>query len=316
MGIGIDSMRRAEEQMFRNLDRKRDYTENSEFNKLIQEWRDTRPSPTDFTDIYDAEEIRRDQGIVNRVKKQDDFNQNKRLSEISIEYALMEGIYNGWLGEEVSVVPASEYDDYANHVDFVMCIPGKTEAETYYIGVDATTGNHLPGLEKKLTYTTRNLKKNSLNRVKYFIDDQNPNQKGSIELPRVVIGLDNNKANALMQSMAANRNYDLEETTKGELTQEIEIQLVKAVDYLVRRFFSQSARKLTTAIEAIAFFKEHEQEIKQKDSKLYDNLTKQIGALEYFQALDNKKSPHSTSGSGGGGTFLNFLTHGRTTAFS
>ena len=173
-----------------------------------------------------------------------------------------------------------------NGIDFVISLPGKEKGEIYYIGVDVTSSDNLLVLEKKLNKLTDKLKNNTLPEVKYFVDDENPEIKKKIFLPKVVISTTNGKAKAIQEGLSKDRNYMLEADVRKEFIDEIEQQLVKSSVYLLERFYGPSASDIRQPKDLLSYFENHKIKIEKTNKSLFENVLKHVKILEFFQELE------------------------------
>jgi len=167
---------------------------------------------------FDAAEMAKDEEGVRALAEGNYYYTERGKAATAAEYILMEGIHSyGWLGENVDVVPATEYDDVFNGVDFIVIFRGETPDQDLYLGVDATSRTDPEFLNKKIEMVRKKMRKEGIYHVKYFHDkdledrqsihhdlqkknllhtannyiqevDINIPAKKSLELPRIILG--------------------------------------------------------------------------------------------------------------------------------
>lgn len=190
---------RAEARLFRDMDL--GSTGDELFDEHIaSEWKKLRVKEHDFGDVYDAAELDADQKKIERARSS--FEDKEAETARGLHYAVMEGISQyDWLGPDAHVVPTSEYDDYINGTDFIVCFE-QENGESVKIAVDATTSDSRPVLKKKIERVRDKLRLNGwLGEVKYFeyvegSFEQEP--RGALALPRVILGTETADTKALI----------------------------------------------------------------------------------------------------------------------
>lgn len=292
-------MRNPEAALFNRMDRQgvfgAHYTGDERFDKLARGWNEVRPLPRDFHGIYSDEEMAQDRARVISIKQSSGYAWERAGEGVALEYAMMESVHNGVLGEDAYVMPTTEYDDVVNGIDFVVGFPDAEGKTATYIGVDVTTTTDGNVIAKKLERTSRQLAQNNVGRIKYFIDDQNPDVRGGLFVPRVVIGVDAGEAQKIHDAMSADRNYSLEPELKAELHEEMELQLVHGLRFLLERFYGPSASSITDLESAEAYLAQHASRIQKQNFRLYENVQRYRDALRALaERAEQKKDPDST----------------------
>lgn len=191
--------------------------------KIKQEWSEVRPSFSDFEDlvgmVYTAEELREDKlktkgksvdiGVEGEFGRWADYE----LAE-DIEYSLMEAIQNfEWFGEEVSVSPASRFDDLFRGTDFVLTFR-KNEDEYDYLAVDATVAKEENVILDKDKRVYDELDEGRLTEVKYFINDDNPEIRGKFNMPHLILALSPSLASEFRNILSKGRNLSFDDKNR------------------------------------------------------------------------------------------------------
>ena len=101
------------------------------------------------------------------------------LAEIFEAILLTEGKESGWLGENVRLLKASDYDDIVNRTDLIAEWHG-TNAHSLGLAVDVTFGPST--LERKFQHLQEDIDSGRLGKLKYAYKEQTT-------VPRVVIGM-------------------------------------------------------------------------------------------------------------------------------
>lgn len=174
--------------------------------EIASQWKSLRVKENNFGDVYPADELEQD--AQRKQRAIESFDDKEVEIARGLHTAIMEGIsqYN-WLGPNADIVFSSEYDDYFNGTDFVICfVPKDEHAISVKIGVDVTTSGSRLVLKKKLERILLSLERQgSLGRVKYFeyadaVSSQEP--RGTIEFPKVILGTDAANTHQLMSSFS------------------------------------------------------------------------------------------------------------------
>lgn len=102
-----------------------------------------RPTPIEFKGVIEDSELEEMEEEVERLEGKMTEGKNAEVALLG-EWAVFEGIKNGWLGDtEVKVQPASKYDDYKKGNDLICEIP--VEEKVIQVAIDVTTANAITG---------------------------------------------------------------------------------------------------------------------------------------------------------------------------
>ena len=148
----------------------------------------------DFFDLYGKENVMID---MLRVKqKQMSFekqqtpesNETKRASEVFEAIVLEQAELSNWLGDNVSVLKTSIYDDYFNGTDMVAeWSDPERESNVLALAVDVTFG--AGSVERKLQHVRRDVDSGKLGKIKYFKSADGSFRGERNGVPHVVIGV-------------------------------------------------------------------------------------------------------------------------------
>lgn len=273
------------------------YTRDEKINQLASEWNKQKPNLGNFIERdglapdYSPQTIEMDKGKVNAIQNKPQYRKERSESAIALEYIIMEVIGgNNALGEEVNVYPASEFDDVVNHVDFVVRFPGMKKGEFFYLGVDVTTTDERQVLDGKLNLTLDKLENNSLDEIKYFVDEERDDPvKGKISLPRVVINVTGSRLLRVTEGFKQKRSYALDEDIREELIEEIKKQLERCMKYLLTKNYNQMAESEVNSKGANEYFKQHGEDIR-RNKQMYSNVYKHVGIIDYLQRFEEKEN--------------------------
>jgi len=249
--------------------------------KIGNVWESLRPRPEQFVDsfkqptgVYPAEAVFKDKQWVEAARRGHD---QKPESSRELEMCFIEGVYeHGWLGEDVEVIPASNYDDYANGVDVILVIGRGEGAKPLLLGVDVTTSDDITVDDQKIhrnirvlngTWRKRKLHgrteaetaaagyqdPNYMTEVNYF-PGANEIDPGTVRLPTVVVGTDWKNSKDLYGSFVRSLREEPTEsldrhTIQYELIRQIQRQLTlglqTSIETAVRKgVISTSERQL------------------------------------------------------------------------
>lgn len=148
---------------------------------------------SDFEDHYGKEVVAKDRLYVEKMEGKFSNSKNSEQAEANKLATVFEAVFHegtstcGWLGENVSTIKTSRYDDIANGIDEIAEIQ-ETPTATSYLGlaIDVTISSEA---ETKIKDIKQNIEEGKLSKIKYF-QSPNRNFKGSIDnVPRVVVGV-------------------------------------------------------------------------------------------------------------------------------
>jgi len=139
----------------------------------------------EFKDIYPQEVIEGDK--KNFVEKLNSLRPKSRISEILEGIIFHFGETEEWFGEEGITVESSYFDDFFYGTDLIIEFDFPDGEKR--LAVDVTANSNHFDLKQKLAITGYSLKKGHFNELHYFQSQINPQTRGKIELPRLVIGV-------------------------------------------------------------------------------------------------------------------------------
>ncbi|MDB5238403.1 MAG: hypothetical protein JWM46_673 [Candidatus Kaiserbacteria bacterium] len=151
-------------------------------------------SPNEFVKKYGKEVVDSDTAFAQAKRQEFEASDTERqkeayvLAEIFEAILLTEGQESKWLGDDVKILKASDYDDIRNRVDLIAEWRGQ-DAHTLGLAVDVTFGPTT--LEKKFQHIQDDVDKGRLGRLKYAHSEQT-------SVPRVVIGMSKETVKELM----------------------------------------------------------------------------------------------------------------------
>ena len=199
-----------------------------------------RPDFSDFKDIYDAEKLKRDAARLKEkrarifAKGAFDRSEDFDLGE-DFEYCLMEAFHErGWFDESVSVSPGSQYDDMFYGIDLILAFrdDGDQGEPVYdFLAIDATVALDDLILEKKAEEARKDLRNGRMAIAEYFINDENPDMRGAIKMPKVVVSMVPAEAIELQNLLSRGKNLSFDDQKKLKLYKEkIIYQLTKGLE--------------------------------------------------------------------------------------
>lgn len=268
---------------------------------MQKKWDADRPRPEDLTTAAEAKKLN---GEISSLK-----SEMERPTEEAraAEYLVMEGIYEHyWFGgnpdesenqdTEVYVTPTSEYDDVVNGIDMVVAIRHGQDA-WMHLGIDVTTSKIDQQIEKKLKRTDIALKHDEMSMVEFYQSHDSPDSDyGTIEMPRIVLGIDRAAVETLAIEMMTNKSKMAGHPVQLEFIHEIIDQLAGSVEQVVNRALRRQAhfatKEFKTAEEAINFVdgKTSRKEIERLNPMAIPILDAHADLLEHFTQLLKEKS--------------------------
>jgi len=193
--------------------------------------RDYSIQAPDFFSLYTKEGVVQD--VLRAKQKKMEFEaaqtpeakQTKMVSEVFEAIMLEQAELSNWLGDNVSVLKTSIYDDYFNGTDMVAeWIEPERESNVLALGVDVTFGK--ASVERKLERVRRDVESGKLGTIKYFqtSDDSFRGQRKGV--PHVVIGVDRASVEQLADLWLRNDKKALaEHPVQRALIEEMYLQL-------------------------------------------------------------------------------------------
>jgi hypothetical protein len=193
--------------------------------------RDYSIQAPDFFELYTKESVVQDvfrakqKMIESEASYTPERRQAKMISEVFEAIMLEQAELSDWLGDNVSVLKTSIYDDYFNGTDMIAeWIEPERESNVLALGVDVTFGK--ASIERKLERVRRDVESGKLGTIKYFqtSDDSFRGQRKGI--PHVVIGVDRGSVEQLADLWIRNDKKALAaHPVQRALIEEIYLQL-------------------------------------------------------------------------------------------
>jgi len=175
----------------------------------VEKLRGEAIDPVDFSDDFGAEEIVKDQKYVK--KMEDIFEREKnREKEVAEQLAqILEAILldeielNSWLGDNVTTIKTSRFDDIANGVDLIAEFEMEEE-EKHHLGlaVDATLAHDI---NKKIKTIKEEILNGKLALIKYF----KPGTPSLKDIARVIICADAETIKEVGEAWLEGKNKEL-----------------------------------------------------------------------------------------------------------
>lgn len=190
-------------------------------------------NPQDFRN-FDPTTIARDIEYVKKMEAkfvQEDgaeVQEAKQLGLILEALIHEQAEINDWLGEEVTTVKASRFDDIANGIDSIAEFHRDGGVSHLALAIDVTHGDP----SKKLTKIREQINAEKLSEIKYFASSDG-NFQGSLQkVPRVIVGADRQTIIELAQLWIENKKRDLaQHPIQLQLLDEIILQLQTFITY-------------------------------------------------------------------------------------
>lgn len=252
---------------------------------------------TEFAGFYPAETIAADQHQVNLLKQRiaaedGPDNHARRLARVFEKVFTDQVELSNWLGENVSTVGASEYDDLFGGIDTIAQIDSETASSHLGLTFDVTVSTQK--IAKKLERIKQEINAGKLSTIKYFIS---PDEtfKGQLEkVPRVVIGVSGQTSGELALLSANRESAKLRDHfVQIQILEELIIQLEAFSAYatsvgqtkLVPRFeqplaiFKQVLRSPEMAQKISAYSRTHARDSFRDTDSTYKTLTQEIAKI-------------------------------------
>ncbi|MDD4607399.1 MAG: hypothetical protein PHS07_03705 [Patescibacteria group bacterium] len=284
------------ETLDKRIDIQEDYVGNEGFDKMIKYFRQQRPKPYEFNDIFSDEEIKKDMDDLFHAEQSfnEDFLGKKAKA---LEYIVMAGIKYGWLNDDeykTDVIPSSRYDDAINHTDCVINFLNPETNEETFLGIDVTISQRINEIDNKIRYIADNLKNKKTNKIKYYKSPKT-NTKGEITLPRVIIAISPEKIDHLIEIIGDKKTEEIKnDIVQYEFIQEIENQLLVYLKFIISKFLDITDKENDLLIKYYNLesiknaIKVHQEEIDQ-DAQLKDLISLYLTPLTIISAIKNKK---------------------------
>jgi hypothetical protein len=187
-----------------------DYRSNLEraYKKAMEFLNGQAIKPEEFTDVYSAEEIGRDQRWVEDMEKKFESQRPDEMKQLAtvLEAVIHQGINNAWLSLAARPIRASRFDDYKNGADEFIAFDHPDGTSYMALAVDATIAI---SYTDKIRRIRDEILKGTLTEAKYFADEDEDYRPGKKKMARVVFETDLPMMSELMRIWLANDNNEL-----------------------------------------------------------------------------------------------------------
>ncbi len=254
------------------------------YNKAWESLEEDRIEMDDFKRLYGDRRVEEDKKEVEKRKnfyKENNSNQEKEAKKLA---TIFEAIINEnlelseWLGENAQTMPTTEYDDFVNGVDTIIEFIEEDKNPSHLgMAIDATYSSELG---KKFTKIKENIDKEKLATIKYFKSINMDFMGEKSQIPRVIVGADNNTIKELIELWYTGKKKELgEHPIQFQIMEEILIQLESFMQYakkINKPGIKEKFRIIYNIIEKIQ--KEKEKEFKDKgvDTSVRDDMFETI----------------------------------------
>jgi hypothetical protein len=141
----------------------------------------------DFIDLYGQHTVLTDRLRVRELKAKFDQTPTTKAAHVLEALMIEQSELSNWLGDSVTVLKSTEYDDYINGVDMIAeWMEGGQESQVLALAVDVTSGTD--AIRKKMERIRREIDSGSLGTIKYFATSDGTFRGQRLLVPRVVIG--------------------------------------------------------------------------------------------------------------------------------
>ncbi|MBN2197685.1 hypothetical protein JW698_00585 [Candidatus Wolfebacteria bacterium] len=256
-------MKNIESKIFEKVDMNKTY---EKAKNLLQE---EEIKLDDFTDLYGEENIKKDKKYVEEMEKKfiqqssPECVQAKELATILEAIIYDQTELSNWFGETAVTIKTSRYDDIVNKADII------TEFQESAFAIDATLSSDI---EKKFNCIKKEIEKNKLSRIKYFISDRMNIREELRKIPRFIIGVDCKIVKELSELWINRENKALEKHP-------IQFLILKEI-ILQCEAFKNFAEKINQP-EIAAIYEKSQRVIE----KIYND--KKISEIEETESYDN-----------------------------
>lgn len=207
MEILKNSILEKEQVIFPDLDKR--------FNVAENDLAKYRIDVEKFRGLYEDDAINQDVAKVSHIKEK--FLKFRTSEEVKAKKLaiIFESVFNkhaelsNWLGENVSLIPTSEYDDIVNGVDAIAEF-AEEEKNLHHLGlgIDVTYSSYL---KKKLEKIKEKIDNGKLSEIKYF-QSSDMNFTGRLaQVPQVVISASREIIKKLVELTEGRKNKELSE---------------------------------------------------------------------------------------------------------
>jgi len=201
-----------EDNMLANIDRQRkpddSFVIKNAHEKAQRVLSENLIDPANFTDLYGEENVAKDLAEVSRLEDLFKNNETQMTAEVMEAIFFEQSELSDWLGPHAETIKTSKYDDYINGVDLVAEFDnGETHSNHLALAVDITFGSATLG--NKFERIKKEILADKLAQVKYF---ESHGFKGTLlQIPRVVIGVENDRVKELAALWNQGKKKDLSE---------------------------------------------------------------------------------------------------------
>lgn len=185
-------------------------------------------------DNFDPATIARDVEYVKRMEAVFVQQNNADMQEAKQFGLILEAMIheqaelNDWLGEEVTTVKASRFDDIANGIDSIAEFHRDGGVSHLALAIDVTHGDPT----RKLIKIREEIDAGRLSEIKYFASSDGNFQGSLKKVPRVIVGADRKTIIDLAQLWTENKKTDLaKHPVQLQLLDEIILQLRTFINY-------------------------------------------------------------------------------------
>ena len=185
-------------------------------------------------DNFDPATIARDVEYVKRMEAVFAQQNNADMQEAKQFGLILEAMIheqaelNDWLGEEVTTVKASRFDDIANGIDSIAEFHRDGGVSHLALAIDVTHGDPT----RKLIKIREEIDAGRLSEIKYFASSDGNFQGSLKKVPRVIVGADRKTIIDLAQLWTENKKTDLaKHPVQLQLLDEIILQLRTFINY-------------------------------------------------------------------------------------
>lgn len=191
-----------------------------------------RPTISDFVGKVNESERRIDSEWLQRQQSRQEEQAKTGRAEI-LESIIKDSIeLSDWMGGNCYTAETSEYDDRANHTDFVIEWEGE-DGEITRLAVDITSAEDDEVIRKKEGYIKRELQRGHMTKLKYFRSEAAPDFEGTITgIPRIVLAIEKEGVQDLSKDIV---NKNPREIAKNPeqllLLEQVRRQMLDQVEY-------------------------------------------------------------------------------------
>ena len=195
---------------------------------------------------FDPAMIARDMKFVKEREKMfaegetDDSKQRRIAAEVLEAIIIEQTELANWLGESVSTVRASRYDDIANGVDTIAEFAQEMSTAYLALAIDATYGDP----SEKLARIQKEIARGSLTQVKYFKSSDGTYVGSLQKIPRVVVGVSQEQIVELATLWVSGKKDEL-------ATHPVQLQIIEEIMMQLRAFMAYAEKLGKTDIVEI-----------------------------------------------------------------